>query len=59
MVSDTQKRHRIEKRKDRTCGKRRKRDILAGTTPRFPVHCEEDPAAVLPQPPGSRPDEKR
>jgi hypothetical protein len=57
MTSLSQQRKRIEKRKERTEGKKRKRALLAGTTPRFPIHIENDSGAVLPQPPGSNPDE--
>lgn len=40
MVSSTQQYSRIRKRKSRTCGTRRKRDLRAHGTPKFPVHPE-------------------
>ena len=58
MGSLTKKMKMIQKKKKRASGKDRKRAIKAGTTPRFPVHVEDDPDAVVPQPPGSHPAEK-
>jgi hypothetical protein len=59
MASLTQKRKLKRKKQLRASGKTRKRRLAPGSTPRFPVHLEEnDPKAVVPQPPGSHPDEK-
>ena len=58
MGSLTKKVKLIRKKKVRAGGKDRKRTIKAGTTPRFPIHVEEQPDAVLPQPPGSHPAEQ-
>jgi hypothetical protein len=57
MGSLTKKRKLISKKKVRAGGKDRKRELKAGTTPRFPIHVENEPDAVLPQPPGSHPAE--
>ena len=57
MASLMKKRKKIIKKKLRTSGKVRKREIRAGTTPRFPVHIDDEPDAVLPMPPGSSPTE--
>jgi hypothetical protein len=57
MGSLTQKRKLIAKKKVRAGGKARKRVTKQGTTPRFPIHVEKEPDAVLPQPPGSHPAE--
>lgn len=58
MSSLTQQRKKIEKRKNTAMGQSRKKESAAGSTPRFPVHPEQDPSAVLPQPPGTHPGEK-
>jgi len=58
MASLTQKMKKIANRKLTRSGRTRKRKLAAGTTPRFPVHVEDAPDAVLPMPPGSSPDEK-
>lgn len=58
MASLMKKRKLIVKRKTRSSGKSRKVALAAGTTPRFPVHLDQEPDAVLPQPPGSHPSEK-
>lgn len=58
MGSLTKKMKMIAKKKLRASGKPRKADLREGTTPRFPVHFEEEPDAVLPMPPGSHPSEK-
>lgn len=58
MTSLTHRLKMKEKRKKTREGKPRKRALAAGTTPRFPVHIEEAPDAVLPMPPGSSPKEK-
>jgi hypothetical protein len=58
MGSLTKKRKLIAKKKVRASGKDRKRGIKAGTTPRFPIHLDEEPDAVLPMPPGSHPAEQ-
>ena len=55
MASLTQKMKSIARRKLTRQGRRRKRAAAKGTTPRFPVHVEDQPDAVLPQPPGSEP----
>ena len=55
MASLTQRTKRIRKNKRISQGKVRKRAAAQGTTPRFPIHVEEQPDAVLPQPPGSDP----
>ncbi|MCP4601025.1 MAG: hypothetical protein GY847_10955 [Proteobacteria bacterium] len=57
MASLTKQRKLVIKRKTRSSGKPRKRKLAAGTTPRFPIHIEDDPECVLPQPPGTRKDE--
>ena len=58
MASLTKKRKAQIKNKERTRGKPRKRALVAGTTPRFPIHLKDEPDAVVPQPPGSHPAEK-
>lgn len=58
MGSLTKKRKLITKKKVRASGKDRKRAIKDGTTPRFPIHFDKEPDAVLPMPPGSHPAEK-
>jgi hypothetical protein len=58
MGSLTKKMKMIRKRKVRTGGKGRKKLLRSGTTPRFPIHLEEEPDAVVPMPPGSHPAEK-
>ena len=58
MASHTKQMKSVIKRKLTKSGKTRKRSLAKGTTPRFPIHLEDDPAAVLPQAPGSHPDEK-
>ena len=58
MGSLTKKMKLIAKKKLRAGGKSRKRDLAAGTTPRFPVHVDQEPDAALPMPPGSHPAEK-
>ncbi len=58
MASLTKQRKMKDKRQATASGKKRKRKLAPGTTPRFPVHVEDDPQAVLPQPPGTHPDEK-
>ena len=55
MASMTQKTKSIRKRKRTAQGKERKRAAAKGTTPRFPIHLEDQPDATLPQPPGSTP----
>jgi len=40
MVSSTQQYERIRKRKARSAGTRRKRDLRANGTPAFPIHQE-------------------
>ncbi len=57
MASLTKKRKAQKKNKAKSRGKERKRSLAAGTTPRFPVHVDEEPDAVLPMPPGSHPAE--
>jgi hypothetical protein len=56
MVSLTQKVERIRRAKRAKMGQSRKRECAQGTTPRFPVHVEDAPDAVLPQPPGTQKD---
>jgi hypothetical protein len=58
MSSLTKKMKMIAKKKLRASGKTRKRSLVAGSTPRFPVHTKNEPDAVLPKPPGSHPSEK-
>ncbi len=58
MASLTHKMKLKHKKQVRASGKTRKRKLAEGTTPRFPIHLEDDPTASVPQPPGSRPDEK-
>jgi hypothetical protein len=55
MTSLTKKTERIRKNKRIAGGKARKRATAKGTTPRFPIHLEDQPDALLPQPPGSEP----
>ncbi|MDD5309927.1 MAG: hypothetical protein PHU25_21630 [Deltaproteobacteria bacterium] len=55
MGSPTKQKKLVTKRKHRSGGKNRKKDIAKGTTPRFPVHIEDAPDCVLPQPPGTQP----
>ena len=57
MASHTKQRKKVIKRKLTAAGKTRKQKLVPGTTPRFPVHLEQDPTATLPQPPGTHPDE--
>jgi hypothetical protein len=56
MVSLTQKAERIRRAKRTKQGKSRKHECAKGTTPRFPVHVEDAPDAVLPQPPSTQKD---
>ena len=58
MASLTKQLKAIRKNKATNAGKTRKRATAAGTTPRFPIHVETAPDAVLAQPPGSDPKEK-
>ena len=58
MGSLTKKMKMIAKKKLRASGKSRKVALRDGTTPRFPVHFDNEPDAVLPMPPGSHPAEK-
>ncbi len=58
MGSLTKKRKMIRKKRLRASGKDRKRAIQNGTTPRFPIHVDQEPDASLPKPPGSHPAEK-
>ena len=58
MASHTKQRKMVKKRKRTAMGRTRKKSIEAGTTPRFPVHVDQDPTAAVPQPPGSHPDEQ-
>jgi hypothetical protein len=58
MGSLTKKCKLIAKKKLRASGKSRKHELRDGTTPRFPIHLEEEPDAALPMPPGSHPAEK-
>ncbi len=58
MGSLTKTTEMIRKKKLRASGKSRKLALREGTTPRFPVHLEEEPDAALPMPPGSHPAEK-
>jgi hypothetical protein len=58
MASHTKQMKSVIKRKLTKSGKARKRKLANGTTPRFPVHIEDDPSAAMPQAPGSHPDEK-
>ena len=58
MGSLTKKCKLIAKKKLRASGKARKRNLADGSTPRFPVHTDQEPDAVLPMPPGSHPAEK-
>jgi hypothetical protein len=58
MASHTKQMKAVIKRKLTKSGKTRKRKLAKGTTPRSPVHIEDDPSAVLPQAPGSQPVEK-
>ncbi len=58
MGSLTKKMKMIAKKKLRASGKPRKVELRDGTTPRFPVHVDSEPDAVLPQAPGSHPEEK-
>jgi hypothetical protein len=58
MASLTKKTKQIRKNKVRTAGKERKRAVREGTTPRFPIHVDQEPDANLPMPPGSHPAEK-
>jgi hypothetical protein len=55
MGSPTKQKKLVLKRKHRNGGKVRKKAIAKGTTPRFPVHVEDAPDCVLPQPPRSQP----
>ncbi|MDJ0765382.1 MAG: hypothetical protein QNJ97_20545 [Myxococcota bacterium] len=57
MASLTQTKKNKQRLKIRARGKVRKRAAAAGTTPRFPVHLQDEPDCVLPMPPGSHPDE--
>ena len=57
MASLTKQRKKVIKRKVRTRGKERKRKLVNGSTPRFPVHLEDGDSAKTPQPPGSHPNE--
>jgi hypothetical protein len=56
MVSLTQKAERIRRAKRAKQGQSRKHECAKGTTPRFPVHVEDAPDAVLPQPPRTQKD---
>lgn len=58
MGSLTKKIKSIRSNKLTKAGKTRKRAAKKGTTPRFPVHLEDGPDAVVPQPPQSNPAEK-
>lgn len=58
MSSLTKQRKKIEQRKVRTEGKKSKRARATGSTPRFPIHLENESDGVLPEPPGSHPSEK-
>ena len=55
MTSLSKKTERIRKNKRVAAGKARKRATAKGTTPRFPIHLEDQPDALLPQPPGTEP----
>ncbi len=59
MASLTQKRKTILNRKKVKEGRIRKRAASQASTPRFPVHVETAPDAVLPMPAGTAPEEKR
>ena len=59
MASLTQTRKNKEKNRARSEGKPRKRSLAAGSTPRFPVHLDQEPDCVIPMPPGSHPSETR
>ena len=56
MVSLTQKAERIRRAKRAKQGQSRKHECAKGTTPRFPVHVEDAPECVLPQPPRTQKD---
>ena len=58
MASLTKKKKKKHKRQMTMSGKARKRNLAVGTTPRFPVNLEDDPGCVVPQPPGSHPEEQ-
>ena len=58
MASHTKQMKAVVKRKLTKMGKSRKRKLAQGTTPRFPIHLDDDPSAVLPQAPGSEPGDK-
>ena len=53
MSSNTKKTKLIRKKKVRAQAKKKKVKLAKGSTPRFPVHVEDAPEAVVPQPPGS------
>lgn len=53
MASLTQIRKNKERLKIKAQGKVRKAAARKGSTPRFPVHIEDDPSAELPVPAGS------
>ena len=58
MGSLTKKVKAIRKNKRTAAGRIRKRALKHGSTPRFPVHLDDAPDCVLPQPPQSDPSEK-
>jgi hypothetical protein len=58
MASRTKVTENKRKAKVVAGGKSRKRATRNGSTPRFPVHVEAAPDAVLPMPPRSNPIEK-
>jgi hypothetical protein len=59
MGSNSKQTEKIRANKRIAEGRERKRALKKGSTPRFPVHLEDAPDCVVPQPPQTCPVEKK